>query len=136
MVGGGQVTPHRRNQVIARPAPARPGVLIAEDKDLEGWVAAFRPARCLALGWPKRSTGTGRRRSRYARDHAGSQGWTGPLGPLSRRSDCMIWNVVVLVNSSISAAASTPVYLAITGAAAASVTASRWPFTPAQTFTP
>ncbi len=25
----------------------------------------------------------------------GGQGWTGPLGPLSRRSDCMIWNVVV-----------------------------------------
>ena len=23
------------------------------------------------------------------------QGWTGPLGPSSRRSDCMIWNVVV-----------------------------------------
>ncbi len=22
-------------------------------------------------------------------------GWTGPLGPLSRRNDCMIWNVVV-----------------------------------------
>jgi hypothetical protein len=23
------------------------------------------------------------------------QGWTGPLGPLSRRSDCMMANVVV-----------------------------------------
>lgn len=49
--------------------------------------------------------------------HAG-QGWTGPLGPLSRRSDCMIWNVVVIVNASMPAAASTPVYLAMTGAAA------------------
>ena len=57
-------------------------------------------------------------------------------GPLSRRSDCMIWKVVVVVKSSMSAAASTPVYLAITGAAARSVTASRWPFTPAQTFSP
>ena len=39
-------------------------------------------------------------------------------GPLSRRSDCMMANVVVYVNSSMSAAASTPVYLAMTGAAA------------------
>ena len=63
-------------------------------------------------------------------------GWTGPLGPLSRRSDCMMANVVVVVNSSMSAAASTPVYLAMTGAAARSVTVSRWPLTPAQTFAP
>src|SRR6187549_3831986 len=65
------------------------------------------------------------------------QGWTaGPLtpSPWSRRSDCMIWNVVVLVNTSMSAAASTPVYLATMGAAARSVTASRWALTPAQTF--
>ncbi len=53
------------------------------------------------------------------------QGWTGPLGPRSRRSDCMMANVVVLVNTSMSAAASTPVYLATMGAAARSVTASR-----------
>ena len=36
----------------------------------------------------------------------------------------------------MSAAASTPVYLAMTGAAARSVTAARWPLTPAQTFWP
>ena len=48
----------------------------------------------------------------------------------------MIWNVVVVVKSSMSAAASTPVYLAMTGAAASSVTALRWAFTPAQTFCP
>jgi|HubBroStandDraft_3_1064219.scaffolds.fasta_scaffold60922_2 hypothetical protein len=28
-------------------------------------------------------------------DSGGCQGWTGPLGPLSRRSDCMMANVVV-----------------------------------------
>ena len=54
-----------------------------------------------------------------------AQGWTGPLGPRSRRSDCMMANVVVVVKTSMSAAASTPVYLAMTGAAAFSVTASR-----------
>ena len=48
----------------------------------------------------------------------------------------MIWNVVVLVKTSMSAAASTPVYLAMMGAAARSVTASRWALTPAQTFSP
>ena len=53
------------------------------------------------------------------------QGWTGPLGPRSRRSDCMMANVVVVVKTSMSAAASTPVYLAMMGAAARSVTASR-----------
>ena len=58
------------------------------------------------------------------------QGWTGPLGPRSRRRDCMIWKVVVRVKASMSAAASTPVYLAMTGAAARSVTASRWAFDP------
>ena len=40
----------------------------------------------------------------------------------------MMANVVVIVNASMSAAASTPVYLAITGAAARSVTVSRWRF--------
>src|SRR5258708_26451328 len=64
------------------------------------------------------------------------QGWTGPLGPESRRSDCMIANVVVLVKTSMSAAASTPVYLAMMGAAARSVTVSRWALTPAQKFLP
>ena len=58
------------------------------------------------------------------------QGWTGPLGPRSRRSDCMMRNVVVVVNISMSAAASTPVYLAMMGAAARSVTVSRWALTP------
>ena len=48
----------------------------------------------------------------------------------------MIWNVVVVVKASMSAAASTPVYLAMIGAAARSVTASRWPLTPAQKFCP
>src|SRR4029078_7748651 len=43
------------------------------------------------------------------------QGWTGPLCPRSRRYDCMIWNVVVLVKSSMSAAESTPVHLALIG---------------------
>ena len=36
------------------------------------------------------------------------QGWTGPLGPRSRRIDCMIANVVVLVKISMSAPPSTP----------------------------
>ncbi len=48
----------------------------------------------------------------------------------------MMANVVVYVNSSMSAAASTPVYLATTGAAAVSVTALRWPLIPSQTFAP
>jgi len=57
---------------------------------------------------------------------AGSvQGWTGALGPRSRRSDCMMANEVVRVKISMSAAASTPVYLAMTGAAVRSVTSSR-----------
>src|SRR6266699_4449012 len=67
----------------------------------------------------------------------GGQGGTGPLGPESRRSDCMMANVVVVVvKISMSAAASTPVYLAMTGAAARSVTVSRWALTPAQAFSP
>jgi hypothetical protein len=61
----------------------------------------------------------------------GGQGWTGPLGPRSGRSDCMIWKVVVRMKTSMSAAASTPVYFAMMAAAARSVTASRWPLTPA-----
>src|ERR1700733_12769777 len=64
------------------------------------------------------------------------QGWTGPLGPRSRRIDCMIANVVVLVKISMSAPPSTPVYFAMTGAAACSVTASRWALTAAHTFSP
>ena len=48
----------------------------------------------------------------------------------------MIWNVVVRVKSSMSAAASTPVYFLITGAAARSVTVLRWALIPAQTFSP
>ena len=52
-------------------------------------------------------------------------GWTGALGPRSRRSDCMMANEVVRVKISMSAAASTPVYLAMTGAAVRSVTSSR-----------
>ncbi len=60
------------------------------------------------------------------RPRAGSvQGWTGALGPRSRRSDCMMANEVVRVKISMSAAASTPVYLAMTGAAVRSVTSSR-----------
>jgi hypothetical protein len=53
------------------------------------------------------------------------QGWTGALGPRSRRRDCMMANEVVRVKISMSAAASTPVYLAMTGAAVRSVTSSR-----------
>ena len=53
------------------------------------------------------------------------QGWTGALGPRSSRSDCMMANEVVRVKISMSAAASTPVYLAMTGAAVRSVTSSR-----------
>jgi hypothetical protein len=34
---------------------------------------------------------------RRARNSITFQGWTGPLGPRSRRMDCMIANVVVLV---------------------------------------
>ena len=64
------------------------------------------------------------------------QGWTGPLGPRSSRSDCVMRNVVVVVKTSMSAAASTPVYLAMTGAAARSVTVLRWALTPAQAFSP
>jgi hypothetical protein len=64
------------------------------------------------------------------------QVWTGPLGPESRRSDCMMANVVVMVKTSMSAAASTPVYFATMGAAARSVTVSRWALTPAQAFSP
>ena len=46
------------------------------------------------------------------------QGWTGPLGLRSRRNDYTIANVVVAGKISMSAAASTPVYFAMTGAAA------------------
>jgi hypothetical protein len=48
----------------------------------------------------------------------------------------MIANVVVLVKISMSAPPSTPVYLAMTGAAAYSVTVSRWARTAAHTFYP
>ena len=49
------------------------------------------------------------------------QAWIGPLGPRSRRNDCRMANLVVLVKTSMSAAASTPVYLAMMAAAARSV---------------
>ena len=42
----------------------------------------------------------------------------------------MMANVVVVVKISMSAVASTPVYLAMMGAAARSVTVSRWALTP------
>ena len=45
-----------------------------------------------------------------------SQGWTGPLGPRSRCNDYMMANVVVAGKISMSAAASTPVYFAMTAA--------------------
>jgi hypothetical protein len=84
-----------------------------------------------------------RRRDTAASGHADvialvrcGQGWTGPLGPRSRRIDCMIANVVVLVKISMSAPPRTPVYFAMTGAAACSVTASRWALTAAHTFSP
>jgi hypothetical protein len=85
----------------------------------QGCVLRYRRLLCQAPPAPGSAPGPP-----AALGHSG-QGWTGALGPWSRRSDCMIWNVVVVVNTSMSAAASTPVYLAITGAAAASVTASR-----------
>jgi hypothetical protein len=44
--------------------------------------------------------------------------------------------VELRVNSSMSAAASTPVYFLTTGALAVSITSSSQPFTPAQTFPP
>src|SRR4029077_300871 len=50
-------------------------------------------------------------------------GWTHDAKPRSRRSDSMTQNAVLAVKTS--AAARTPVYFAITGAAAASVHASR-----------
>jgi hypothetical protein len=83
--------------------------------------SSVRPAPGPALARPRLGCG---------------QGWTGPLGPESRRRDCMMANVVVVVKISMSAAASTPVYLAMMGAAARSVTVSRWAFTPAQAFCP
>ena len=48
----------------------------------------------------------------------------------------MMANVVVRVKTSTSAAASTPVYFAMMGAMARSVTVSRWALTPAQKFSP
>jgi len=44
--------------------------------------------------------------------------------------------VVVVVKISMSVAASTPVYFAMMGAAARSVTVPRWALTPAQAFSP
>ncbi len=61
-------------------------------------------------------------------------GWTYEAKPRSRRIDSMTQNVVLCVKTS--AAASTPVYFAMTGAAAASVHASKRPFTAAQLFSP
>src|SRR5467141_3444705 len=63
-----------------------------------------------------------------------AHGCTHEAKPRSRRSDSMTQKVVLAVKTS--AAASTPVYFAITGAAAASVHASRYPLTPAQEFSP
>src|SRR5882672_7423786 len=63
-----------------------------------------------------------------------AHGCTHEAKPRSRRSDSMTQKVVLAVKTS--AAASTPVYFSITGAAAASVHASRYPFTPAQAFSP
>src|SRR5260221_3507398 len=54
------------------------------------------------------------------------QGWTHEAKPRSSRNDSMTQNVVLAVY--ISAAARTPVYFAMTGAAAISVLSSRWPF--------
>ena len=41
----------------------------------------------------------------------GGQGWTGPLGPRSRRSDCMMRNVVVVVVKMLHGTVSGPPHL-------------------------
>src|SRR3982074_3882448 len=58
------------------------------------------------------------------------QGWTWEGNPWSRRMDSMTQKAVLAVNTS--AAASTPEYFSITGAAAASAHASTYPLTLAQ----
>src|SRR5260370_21491633 len=91
-----------------------------------GAVLAGHPG--AGAGGQERAGHLARRRPRGARQsgpHRGrgppgpvrcGQGWTGPLGPRSRRNDYMIANVVVAGKISMSAAASTPVYFGVTGA--------------------
>src|SRR6516165_9576059 len=56
---------------------------------------------------------------------AGRQGCTHEPWPRSSRMDCITWNVVLSVNTS--AAASTPLYFSMTGAAAVATISSRPP---------
>jgi hypothetical protein len=81
-----------------------------------GWAASIQPVTWLGIGREElvsqARTGAGVRQAPVRR----GQGWTGPLGPRSRRNHYMIANVVVAGKISMSAAASTPVYSAMTGA--------------------
>ena len=61
-------------------------------------------------------------------------GWTKEPKPRSSRIDSISQKATLGVKTS--AAARTPVYAAVTGAAPASATASRYPFTAAHEFTP
>ncbi len=89
----------------------RPDVGTAEaETGAAGHAVSIRPAAALP-GLATRGPDTGRRSSPRAAGAERSmtvsspriavvrcgQGWTGPLGPRSRRIDCMIANVVVLV---------------------------------------
>src|SRR3989442_15878130 len=71
---------------------------------------------------------------RVAYRQARHQGCTHDPWPRSRRIDCITWNAVLSVKTS--AAASTPVYFSITGAAAVRAISSRPPLNAAHAFSP
>jgi hypothetical protein len=79
------------------------------------WAASIQPVTWLGIG-PEELVSQARTGPGSARLGALRQGWTGPLGPRSRRNDYIMANVVVAGKISMSAAASTPVYFAMTGA--------------------
>jgi hypothetical protein len=87
--------------LAGRPAPA--------------WADSIQPVTWLGIG-REELVSQARTGARSARPGALRQGWTGPLGPRSRRNDYLIANIVVAGKTSTSAAASTPVYFAMTGA--------------------
>ncbi len=74
------------------PSPARPVAL----------KPARRRVRPVVLGHFIRQVGDLRHVARR-RSLRLLKGWTGPLCPRSRRHDCMIWNVVVVVKTPMSA---------------------------------
>jgi hypothetical protein len=143
MVERGQVTRHHRDPVTAGasacarpPAAAVPGRVVRGEPAFDSGLRGLGPDHAMCPTWSssaRRSPGPRQDRRRPG-PAALRSGMDRSAGPAIERSDCMIWNVVV-VNASMSAAASSRC-TRDDGRATLSVTVSRWALTPALAFSP